>query len=107
MLPDIIKKLPEADIPFDGIRGWLSQGEFHQVVFFEIDAVGELPAHSHGAQWGIVVEGKMDLTIGDVTKTFKKGNSYNIPEGVVHSATFKQKTWVIDFFDDRDRYGVK
>ena len=107
MLPDIIKNLPEADIPFGGIKGWLSQGENHQVVFFEIDAVGDLPAHAHGAQWGIVVEGEMDLTIGGETKTYRKGDSYHIPAGVVHSATFKKKTWVIDFFDDKNRYGIK
>lgn len=107
MFPELIKKLPEANIPFEGIKGWLSQGEDQQLVFFEIDAVGEVPAHSHGAQWGIVVEGEMDLTIDGETKTYKKGDSYTIPKGIVHSATFIKKTWVIDFFEDKDRYGVK
>lgn len=32
--PEPITSLPEADIPFEGVRGWLSQGPDHQVVFF-------------------------------------------------------------------------
>jgi quercetin dioxygenase-like cupin family protein len=107
MYPEIINNLPEADIPFKGIKGRLSQAESHQVVFFEIDAVGDLPAHSHGAQWGIVVGGEMDLTIGGETNTYRKGDAYYIPAGVVHSATFREKTWVIDFFEDKNRYNKK
>jgi len=29
----------------------------------DIDPIGEVPPHSHGAQWGVVVEGEMELTI--------------------------------------------
>jgi quercetin dioxygenase-like cupin family protein len=102
--PDLIKNLPEADIPFEGVTGWISQSSDHQIVFLELDAIGKVAGHKHGAQWGIVVEGEMELTIGDHTKIYKKGDSYFIPEGVIHSAVFKQKTWAIDFFADKDRY---
>ena len=102
--PQIISGLPEANIPFDGVRGWLSQGNNHQIVFFEIDPIGEVPAHMHGAQWGVVFEGEMDLTIGEETKTYQKGDHYFVPEGILHSAIFKKKTWVMDFFAEKDRY---
>ena len=102
--PEIIAGLPEADIPFDGVKGRLLQGEDHQVVFFEIDPIGEVAPHSHGAQWGVVFEGEMELTIGDQTRTYRKGDRYYIPAGVIHSAVFKTKTWVMDFFADRNRY---
>ena len=102
-----IKRLPKADIPFSGIKGWLSQGEDHQIVFFEIESVGKVAEHSHGTQWGIVFDGEMDLTIGNETKTYKKGDCYHIPSGVVHSATFKKRTRVMDFFDESHRYHVK
>ena len=102
--PEILTNLPEADIPFDGVKGWISQSEDHQIVFMEIEAIGIVPEHSHGAQWGIVVEGEMELTIGGVTNIYKKGDSYYIPEGVMHSANFISKTWVIDFFADKFRY---
>jgi len=102
--PDLIKNLPEADIPFKGVKGWISQSDDHQVVFMELEAIGKVAEHKHGAQWGMVVEGEMDLTIGGKTKTYKKGDSYFIPDGVLHSAVFKKKTWVIDYFADKNRY---
>jgi quercetin dioxygenase-like cupin family protein len=107
LFPDLIKNLPEADIAFPGIRGWISQSEGHQVVFMEIDAIGEVAEHSHGAQWGVVIKGEMELTIGSQTRTYRKGDSYFIPSGVPHSAVFWQKTYVIDFFADKERYKEK
>ena len=102
--PDVIKNLPEADIPFEGVRGWLSQSEDHQIVFFEIEAIGAVTEHKHGDQFGVVFEGEMELNIGGETKTFKKGDTYFVPAGVMHGAVFKKKTWLMDVFADKDRY---
>ncbi len=102
--PEMIKKLPEADINFKGVRGWLSQGKDHQIVFFDIEPVGKVPEHAHKAQWGIVIDGEMELTIGGITKTYKKGDSYFIPDSVLHSAIFKTRTRALDFFADKNRY---
>lgn len=49
----------------------------------------------------------MELTIGGITKTHKKGDSYFIPDKVMHSAVFKSRTKVMDFFDDKERYKAK
>lgn len=105
--PELITKLPQADIPFTGVKGWISQGANHQVVFMEIEPIGKVAEHSHGAQWGIVVDGEMKLTIGGQTLTYRKGDHYFIPEGVLHSAEFSVKTLVIDCFADKERYRVK
>ena len=102
--PEVIKNLPEADIPFDGVRGWLSQSDDHQIVFFEIEAIGAVAEHKHGDQFGVVFEGEMDLTIGGVTRTLKKGDTYFVPAGVMHGAVFKRKTYLMDVFSDKDRY---
>ncbi|VEN74299.1 conserved hypothetical protein [Candidatus Desulfarcum epimagneticum] len=104
---ELITGLPEADIPFEGVRGWISQGPRVQTVFFEIEAIGEIPAHSHGAQWGVVVEGEMELTIEGESRACQKGDHYFIPGNAVHSAVFHKKTWVIDVFEDQDRYAEK
>ena len=102
-----IRNLPEADIPFKGVKGWLSQGCCHQIVFFDIEPIGKVEEHKHGAQWGVVFEGEMELTIGDKTKTYKKGDWYTIPANVLHSATFKERTQLMDFFADKKRYKEK
>jgi len=105
--PELIKSLPEADIPFDGVRGWLLQGQNCQQVFFDIEPIGSVPPHSHGAQWGIMVDGEMKLTIGGETRPIRTGESYYIPAGVQHSATFLSHCRVIDFFEDADRYQIR
>lgn len=104
IFPKMITNLPEADIKFKGVKGWISQSNDHQLIFIEIEPIGKVAEHSHGAQWGFVLEGEIELTIGGVTKTYYKGDSYNIPDGVLHSAVVKRKTWVVDFFAEKNRY---
>jgi quercetin dioxygenase-like cupin family protein len=103
----MIEQLPDVDIPYEGVRGKLLQAGDKQVVFFEIEPIGAVPLHTHGAQWGIVVEGEMELTIGGETKTYRQGDSYFVPAGVEHGATFKTHFKAIDIFDELDRYRAK
>ncbi len=105
--PEMIESLPDVDVPVEGVRGKLLQSADRQVVFFEIEPIGSIPLHTHGAQWGIVVEGEMDLTIGDETRTFGPGDSYYIPAGVEHGATFKTHVKAIDVFEEPDRYAAR
>lgn len=105
--PDLIRGLPEVDVPFKGVRGWLLQSDRSQLVFFDIEPVGDVPPHSHCAQWGVMLEGEMKLTIGDQTKIYRKGDWYYIPEGTIHAATFLTRVQVIDLFDAPDRYQAK
>ncbi len=105
--PEMIMKLPEADVPFKGVRAWISQGPDHQVVFLDIEPIGLVSAHRHGEQWGVVVEGDMELTIGGVTTRYTAGDSYHVPGGVEHEARFLSRTRVVDMFADVDRYRPK
>ena len=105
--PRFVTDLPEADIPFPGVRGRISQAPNHQIIFLDIDPIGEVAPHRHGEQWGIVVEGEMDLTIAGVRKRYRAGDSYHIPANVEHAATFVTHVRVIDVFADVDRYRPK
>lgn len=105
--PEIISGLPEADIPFQGVKGRLMQSDNQQLVFMEIEPIGEVTEHTHSAQFGMVLEGEMSLTIGGETKKYTKGDTYFIPEGVPHSAVFHTKVYVIDMFDEPSRYKIK
>ncbi len=105
--PPLIEDLPDIDLPVEGVRGKLLQGTDKQVVFFDIQPVGTIPEHSHGAQWGIVVEGEVELTIGGQPHTYKRGDAYYIPAGVSHSAKCTVPFKALDVFDDVDRYTPK
>ena len=70
--PEIIKALPEADIPVDGVSAYISRGDLHQILFMEFENDIEIPEHSHGAQWGIVVTGEIELTIDGKKKIIQK-----------------------------------
>jgi len=107
IFPEPILNLPEADIPLKGINAYLSQGSNHQIVFMSFSEDVDLPEHSHESQWGIVLEGKIDLIIDGVKNTYQKGDRYFIPEGVKHSGKVYAGYADITFFNEKDRYRQK
>jgi len=107
IFPEPIRKLPEADIPLTGLKAFLSQSENHQIIFMEFNEDVELPEHSHESQWGIILEGKIDLVIDGIKHTYSKGNRYFIPKGVKHSAKIYAGYADITFFNEKNRYRRK
>lgn len=107
IFPEPIRNLPEADIPLKGVKAYLSQAANHQIIFMEFEADVELPEHTHAAQVGIVLEGKIDLVIGGEKHTFVKGDRYYIPEGVKHSGKIYAGYADITFFNEPGRYRAK
>ncbi|MFX0151077.1 MAG: cupin domain-containing protein [Candidatus Hodarchaeota archaeon] len=105
--PEIITSLPQADIPFTGVQGWIAQGIEYQVVFFEIESPGSVPPHKHGAQFGIILDGEMSLSIEGKTLKYQKGDTYFIPAGAVHQAKFHTPVRTVDFFAEPERYKAK
>ena len=74
VFPEPIRRLPEADIPIDGLRAYLSQAASHQILFMQFASDAELAEHSHPAQWGIVVEGQLEITINGVRRVTQGGS---------------------------------
>lgn len=107
IFPDMIVNLSGADIPLRGISAYLSQAENHQIIFMEFSEDVDLPEHSHESQWGVVLEGKIELIINEVKNTYVKGDRYFIPKGVVHSGKIYAGYSDITFFNQRDRYQSK
>jgi mannose-6-phosphate isomerase-like protein (cupin superfamily) len=105
--PDFVRHLPQADLPFEGLRGWLLQSDWGQVLFNESDIELSVPAHSHGSQWGTVINGKIELTIDGKKRTYRRGDSYFIPTGTTHSAIIYAGFKAVDYFADKDRYQPK
>ncbi|MBW2619137.1 MAG: cupin domain-containing protein [Deltaproteobacteria bacterium] len=105
--PQPITSLPQADLAFEGVTAYLLQGEETQTVFFRFPAGVEVPPHSHCAQWGVMLQGEMELAIGEETLALKKGDTYFIPEGVIHYAKTRTDSWAMDVFFDPKRYRAK
>jgi quercetin dioxygenase-like cupin family protein len=104
--PEIITDLPKADVPLAGVRAFLFQGEGKQLVFMTFADDVAVPEHDHAAQWGAVLDGEIELTVGGETNTYRPGDTYFIPAGVTHSAGIKGGTSVQDLFDQVDRFRV-
>jgi len=107
VFPEAIRKLPEADIPLAGVTAYLSQSDTHQILFMEFEKDVDLPEHSHEAQMGIVLEGKIDLVIGGEKRSFIKGDRYYIPAGVKHSGKIYAGYADVTFFDEAYRYAPR
>ena len=58
------------------------------------------PTHDHPEeQFGLILEGEMELTIGDETRLLRKGDLYAIPPDVPHSGrTLSEACLVLDIF---------
>ncbi|HKJ31239.1 MAG TPA: cupin domain-containing protein [Balneolales bacterium] len=105
--PKPIRDLPEADIPLEGVKAYLSQSDTHQIIFMEFEKDVDLPEHSHAAKIGFVLEGRIDLTIGGKTQTFIKRDIYFISKGTLHSGKIYAGYADVTFFNEPDRYSIK
>ena len=76
IFPEPILKLPVANMPWEGVSGYLSQSTAHQILFTEYTKDVEMPEHSHGTEWGVVLEGKMEMVVEGVKRTYSKGDRY-------------------------------
>jgi len=105
--PVIIINLPEADIPIEGVHSYLFQGENQQFIFMSFENYVEVPEHSHEAQWGVILDGEIELTIEGKKHILTKGNTYFIPNNVKHSARIKKGYKDLTLFNQKDRYKAK
>jgi quercetin dioxygenase-like cupin family protein len=107
VFPKPVTDLPEADVPINGIKAYLSQGHNHQIVFMEFSKDVDVPEHFHESQWGIVLEGKIDLTIAGIKKEYAKGDRFFIARNIKHSARIYAGYASMEFFNQADRYKEK
>lgn len=78
-----------ARTPRELLPGVISRtfwGERMLMSLVDLAPGADIPAHSHPhEQVGIVMDGEMEMTIGEETRQLKSGDIYVIPGGVSHS----------------------
>jgi quercetin dioxygenase-like cupin family protein len=108
IFPEVITRLPSAEIRVEGAKAWILQSDASQLVFFEFKQDTKIPEHRHAyPQWGIGVDGKMELVVDGKPWMCKKGTEYLVPAGAKHFARFLAQTRVMDYFSERNRYKSK
>ncbi|MHC4401805.1 MAG: cupin domain-containing protein [Planctomycetota bacterium] len=107
VFPEPVRSLPQADVPLEGVTAHLSQSDTHQILFMEFAEDAELPEHAHEDQWGVVLEGRIELVIDGVGRTYTKGDRYFIPEGVKHSSKVFAGYADMTFFNAPNRFRRK
>lgn len=107
LFPEMIEKLPDIAVSLPGIRGKLFQGKAMQAVFFTAEGPGEIPPHQHAAQWGVILEGEVEMTVEGERRILRKGDAYFIPAGAVHGVRILTPMKALDVFDEPERYRPK
>ncbi len=104
----VITDLPEANVPFEGIKAWILQEENHQLAFMQTEAKARIPEHSHDyAEWGMIIEGEIELTVEGKRRNCKKGDEFLIPARTEHKLVFLVKSRAVFLFSERTRYRTK
>ena len=82
---DINTMAPIEVLP--GVRIRAPYGKNIMLSYLELDQGAVVPLHSHPhEQGGILLQGKMELTIGDEVRVVEPGAMYLIPPNVLHKA---------------------
>ena len=90
-----------------GIHARTFLGENLMLAVVELEAGSTLPTHNHPhEQGGIVLEGTLEFTIDEETRTLVPGEIYIIPGGVDHTVIVGDKpAKVLDVFSPvREEY---
>ena len=102
--PDFVTRFDQAAMPFDGVRAWMVQGDRNQVIFADFSRELDVPEHSHGDQWELVLAGEVTLRTPGKERTYRAGERFFIPGGTPHSAHVGAGYRAIIVFDEPDRY---
>jgi quercetin dioxygenase-like cupin family protein len=101
--PDFIAALPRPDSPL-AINARIVPSDHALTMFYEVDEELSVPEHAHGAQWGVVLDGSMLMTIGSDSRVYRRGDTYFVPAGVTHRTVIYPGYRGIDVFADAHRY---
>jgi quercetin dioxygenase-like cupin family protein len=94
--PDLIRRLPEFEGPFDAFR---LAAENCEVLFASYPAGTVIEAHTHPSEnVGVITEGELILTRGGAEEHFGPGEWYHLDANEEHAARFDVATSEVEFW---------
>lgn len=94
-----------SDLPSETLHNGVHRGIFNapgfQFLEYRFPPDATFPVHSHegNEQMGLVLEGTIEMTIGNETRVLRKGDYYYIPRGTPHgSRTLDVPVRMLDLF---------
>ena len=95
----LLKKQPQKNLA-PGLIGYYAHGSHMTLGIVEIKAGSDLPVHSHPhEQITYILEGQLDMTIGEEQCALTAGMFYVIPSNIPHGAVAITDCKVIDVFN--------
>lgn len=78
----------------------ITWGQNIMISILGIQPNSEVPIHSHPSeQFGFILDGEIETTVGDETKIIKKGDAYHALSNVLHGGkTHSEKVVILDVF---------
>jgi len=93
-----ISKIEQIEL-FKGFKGRFFHTNSYTVAFWEIEEGSILPLHAHiHEQSTQIIEGKLEMTIGDKTMVLEPGMIVSIPSNVMHSGKALTTCKLTDIF---------
>ena len=92
-----------------GCTAHVAWGQHIMFSLFILQPNSEMSLHSHhNEQMGIILEGEIEVTIGNETKLMKKGDVYLIPSDIPHGGrTHIESVMILDAFSPpREEYKI-
>ncbi|TVR04910.1 MAG: cupin domain-containing protein [Spirochaetaceae bacterium] len=102
---DIPSFFRASDLPSETLDNGIRRGIFNAPGFqfleyrFPPDATFPIHSHEGNEQMGLVLDGTIEMTIGDETRVLRTGDYYYVPRGVPHGArTLDVPVRMLDLF---------
>lgn len=100
--PDVLRRLPEGKLSA-GLKARVLQGPLSQCVLVEAEREVLVPDHVHSEEWGLVIEGEIEMMIAGKKEVHRAGDEHFIPAQVVHSFRFEPGTRSLHYFNEPNR----
>lgn len=103
----ILARHKSVDLENEGTKSKIIHAGNQQFIFIEHNKDLYFPPHSHvNAEWGICIEGEMDIEIDGVMHYIRKGDHFFVDSNVLHSAQVRAGYKAMLLVDGDERYHV-